>query len=132
MPNPFVLIVDDNPDTLNLLAQTLELEGIRVATARTVFRAVETLHDASERPALIITDLMMPQTTGWDLLKHLRADAALQSIPVVVVTGVEPGEVGALADVVLQKPVDPEKVAETVRSLMQSRQGAHPSPLPQT
>ena len=62
---------------------------------------------------------MMPQTTGWDLLKHLRADAALQSIPVVVITGVEPGEVGALADVVLQKPVDPEKVAETVRSLMQ-------------
>lgn len=114
-----VLLVDDNPETLNLLAQALELEGIKVRTATSVFRALETLHDRSAKPALIITDLLMPQTTGWDFLKHVRNEPALQTLPVIVITGAEPGEGTALADVVLQKPVDPVQVVDTVRHLLQ-------------
>jgi DNA-binding response OmpR family regulator len=121
MLDALVLVVDDTPETLNLLAQGLELEGIHVRTANSVFRALEALHDGSPRPALIITDLMMPKTTGWDFLKHLRGEADFQSLPVIVITGAEPGEIDGLADVVLQKPVDTVQLAATVRSLLLSR-----------
>jgi CheY-like chemotaxis protein len=118
----FVLIVDDNPETLNMLAKGLELDGIRVRTATSVFRALEGLHDGSPRPAIIVTDLLMPQTSGWDFLKHLRADESLKSVPLIVVTGAEPGEGEALADVVLRKPVDPLQLADTVRGLLPASQ----------
>ena len=118
MLDGFVLVVDDNPETLNLFAAALEIEGIQVRTASSVFRALEALHDGSPKPSLIITDLMMPQTNGWDFLKHLRSDQALQMLPVLVVTGAEPGESTALADVVMQKPVDPTQVVDTVRQLL--------------
>jgi CheY-like chemotaxis protein len=118
MIDAFVLVVDDNPETLNLLARGLEDEGIHVRTASSVFRALEGLHDGSPPPALIITDLIMPQTSGWDFLKHLRSEAALQRLPVVVITGAEPGDSTELADVVLQKPVDPAHVAQTVKQLL--------------
>jgi CheY-like chemotaxis protein len=121
MLDAFVLVVDDNPETLNLLAQALQDEGIPVRTASSVFRALEALHDGSDHPALIITDLIMPQTTGWDFLKHLRGEPALQSVPVMVVTGTEAGDGEALADVVLQKPVDPIHLAKTVRELLLSK-----------
>ncbi len=118
MPDPFVLVVDDNPETRDMLAQTLGLEGIRVQTASTVLRALEALHDGSPRPAVIVTDLMMPQTSGWDFLKHLRGEAAFESLPVIVVTGTDAGVSEALADAVLQKPVDPVQLAETIRTLI--------------
>jgi CheY-like chemotaxis protein len=124
MLDAFVLVVDDNPETLNLLASALESEGIRVRTASSVLRALEALHDGSPPPALIITDLMMPQTSGWDFLKHLREAPALQSLPVIIITGAEPGESEGLADRVLQKPIDPVQLAETVRSLLLARSTA--------
>jgi len=113
-----VLVVDDNPETLNLIAHALHAEGIQVRTANSVLRALEALHDGSERPSMIITDLMMPQTTGWDFLKHLRSESALQGLPVLVVTGAEPGEGDTLADLVLRKPLDPDQFAQTVRELL--------------
>jgi two-component system response regulator VicR len=118
MPDAYVLVVDDNPETLNFFARALESEGLRVRAVGSVLKALEVLHDGTPRPAVIITDLMMPRTTGWDFLKHLRAEPVLQSLPIIVITGAEPGESEQLADVVLQKPIDPEHLAQTVRSMM--------------
>lgn len=117
-----MLVVDDNPETLNLLARALELEGIEVRAANSVKRALEVLYDGSRRPGLIITDLVMPQTSGWDFLKHLRAEPALQSVPVIVISGAEPGESEPLAEIVLQKPIDLVQLVETVRARL------HPGP----
>ena len=121
MLDGFVLVVDDNPETLSMLAEALTLEGIQVKTASSVLRALEALHDGSPQPVAIITDLMMPQTSGWDFLKHLRGEPAMRALPLVVITGVEPGEGTDLADVVLQKPIDPIQVARTVRELVHAR-----------
>jgi CheY-like chemotaxis protein len=118
MLDAVVLVVDDNPETVNMLARALELEGFKVRTASSVLRALEAMHDGSPPPSLIITDLMMPQTTGWDFVKHLRNEPATQATPVIVITGAEPGESAALADLVLQKPVDPVTLAETVRTML--------------
>lgn len=119
-----ILVVDDNPETLNLLAHALQTAGMQVRRASSVLRALEALHDGSPRPALIITDLMMPQTTGWDFLKHLRGEETLGTLPVIVLTGTDPGIGETLADVVLQKPFDPLVLIETVRSLLRSNAAA--------
>lgn len=120
MLDAMVLIVDDNPETLDLMAFALESEGFRVRKAKTVLKALEMLHDGTTRPNLILTDLVMPQTSGRDFLKHLRDDEALKTLPIIVITGADPGESAALADVVLQKPVDPLHVASTARTLLVS------------
>ena len=117
MAEPYIFLVDDNPETLDFLSHALEAEGFQVRSAKSVFKAVEQLHDGSPAPALIITDLLMPGTSGWDFMKHIRDDAALRLIPVVVVSGAEPGEGATLADAVLQKPLDIEMLVKTVRRL---------------
>jgi CheY-like chemotaxis protein len=118
MPDTFVLVVDDNPEMLNFLARALEAEGLKVRAVNSVFKALEALHDGTPRPAVIVTDLMMPRTTGWDFLKHLRSETSLEGLPVIVITGADPGEGEGMANLVLHKPIDPVHLAETVRSMM--------------
>jgi len=122
MLDALVLVVDDNPETLELMGFALEAEGFRVRKAKSVLKALEWLHDGTPRPAVILTDLVMPQTSGRDFLKHVRDDEALKSLPVVILTGADPGESAALADVVLQKPVDPLHVVATIRTLLVTNQ----------
>jgi CheY-like chemotaxis protein len=116
-----VLVVDDHQGTLDVVSRGLEARGIRVRTASSVLRALETLHDGSPRPALIITDLIMPRTNGWDFLKHLRREPLLRTLPIIVITGGEPGGVEGLADAVLLKPFDLSELADTVQSLVRER-----------
>jgi CheY-like chemotaxis protein len=119
MTEKFVLVVDDNPETLQFLSYALADAGLSVQTAKNVLGAVEQLHGGDHPvPDLIITDLVMPQTTGWDLLAHLREDSLLRHVPVMVVTGVDPTDSPVVADAVLQKPLDPFEVASTARRLM--------------
>lgn len=126
MLNTFgVLVVDDHQATLDVVSRGLEARGIRVRTATSVLRALETLHDGSPRPALIITDLIMPRTNGWDFLQHLRREPLLQSLPIVVITGGDPAGVEGLADVVMLKPIDLAELAETVQSLVRAK-SEHP------
>lgn len=117
MAEPYILLVDDNPQTLEFLTLALQDEGFVVRAAKSVFKAVELLHDGSPAPAVIITDLLMPGTTGWDFLKHIRDNAALCLVPVIVVSGAEAGEGAHLADAVLQKPLDQTALVQTVRRL---------------
>src|SRR5215210_877764 len=97
MSDKFVLVVDDNPETLQFLSYALADAGLSVKTAKNVLGAVEHLHGGNPIPDLIITDLVMPQTTGWDLLAHLRDDTLLRHVPVMVVTGVDPTQTPVIA-----------------------------------
>ena len=119
MLNTFgVLVVDDHQGTLDVVSRGLDARGIRVRTATNVLRALEALHDGSPPPALIITDLIMPRTNGWDFLKHLRREPMLRSLPIIVITGGDPSAVEDLADAVLLKPFDLAELADTVQSLV--------------
>jgi CheY-like chemotaxis protein len=82
---PTVLIVDDDPVTVDQFSQILELTGYNVITAAD---GPEGLRQASQRrPDLLIVDLQMPVMTGADMLEQLRQIPHLREVPAVVVTG---------------------------------------------
>ena len=112
-----VLIVEDDEDIREALAQILEDEGYRIVTAPNGKVGMEQLRD--HLPRLILLDLMMPVMNGWQFRQHQLADAALAGIPVVVVSADgsasrEAVRMGA-ADFV-QKPVDLEALLRIVAS----------------
>jgi CheY-like chemotaxis protein len=80
-PKDFLLVVEDIPDILNLLEATLKFKGYRVLTARNGEEALEVLK--TERPALIITDILMPKMDGFNLVHRLRINPETRTIPVV-------------------------------------------------
>jgi two-component system cell cycle response regulator len=76
--------VDDTPENLELTRSILEPCGYRALTARTARKAMETIR--TYRPALIISDIGLPDASGLDLLRSLKADSLLSRIPVMVIT----------------------------------------------
>ncbi len=84
MPDERILVVDDEPDILSVLVYHLSREGYRVATAVNGPGALSTAE--SERPDLIILDLMLPGMDGYQVLRDLRAEEATRQIPVILLT----------------------------------------------
>jgi CheY-like chemotaxis protein len=79
-----VLIVDDEPDSLEVASTLLEMVGVEVLTASNGKEALE--HLKTKRPKFIISDLSMPEMSGWEMLKHLKTDPTSQDIPVIALT----------------------------------------------
>lgn len=77
----YLLVVEDVPDILTLLNATLKFKGYNVITARNGLEALEQIE--KERPALIITDILMPKMDGFSLVHRLRLDPATRNIPVI-------------------------------------------------
>src|SRR3954471_12956230 len=79
----FVLIVDDDPDLLDVTSFVIETEGMAVETARNGQEALALL-GTGRLPALVLLDLMMPVMNGWEFLAAIANDPVLQGLPVVV------------------------------------------------
>jgi CheY-like chemotaxis protein len=81
---PAVLVLDDDPAILDMLAQALRDEGYRVATGCNGYEGLARLGAA--RYDLILLDLMMPGMNGWDFRSAQLRDPELSAVPVVIVT----------------------------------------------
>ncbi len=79
-----VLIVDDEPDNLEVVAESLRFFGMQVEVATNGLDAIEIL--GKWKPSFILLDLSMPKMDGWDTLKHIRADAKMSSLPVIALS----------------------------------------------
>lgn len=77
----YLLVVEDVPDILELLDETLKFKGYRVVTALNGEDALKIIQQ--ERPALIITDILMPKMDGFSLVHRLRLKPATRDIPIV-------------------------------------------------
>lgn len=80
-----ILVVDDDDDVLDAMRLVLSSEGYDVRCATGGIQALAMLGEGLV-PALIVSDIMMPDLTGWDILKTLRADEELCHVPVVLTT----------------------------------------------
>jgi DNA-binding response OmpR family regulator/DNA-binding CsgD family transcriptional regulator len=79
------LVVDDAPDSLRFLTDTLEGEGYGVRIARDGHAALASL--AAELPDLVLMDAVMPGIDGFETTRRIKADPALASVPVIFMTG---------------------------------------------
>jgi two-component system phosphate regulon response regulator PhoB len=116
-----VLVVDDEPDIVALVAYHLAKAGYRVSTAATGPDALRAARE--ERPALIVLDLMLPGMSGFDVLEKLRAHDATRDVAVLMLTArkEEPDRIRGLtlgADDYLTKPFSPAELTLRVGAIL--------------
>ncbi len=98
-----VLLVEDDADLREVLAECLRLEGYTVAETFDGVDALALLHSGA-RPALILLDLVMPRMDGRQFLRAIREEVDLARIPVVLVTGTPPQDLSEQVTAILKKP----------------------------
>lgn len=118
----YLLVVEDIPDILRLLDATLKFKGYRVVTARNGQEALDAIQE--ERPAIIITDILMPKMDGFSLVHRLRIDPETRDIPVIFLTAtyVAPEDKAFALTIgvtrFIEKPVNFEQFLPAVAELM--------------
>jgi len=124
-PDSRLLIVDDNAATRYALRRRMERQGFIVQEAGTGTEGLALI--AEQIPDALILDVNLPDMSGFDIVRHLRAEARTALLPVVhvsaasiqtgdIVTGLEAG-----ADAYLVHPVDPDVLLATLRTLLRVR-----------
>ncbi|MGH2638229.1 MAG: response regulator [Rhabdochlamydiaceae bacterium] len=82
-----ILVVDDDPALRDIIKMYLEKEGYKIRVASNASQAESVLRE--EIPSLMLVDIMMPDATGWQLLKKLEKDQKISKIPVIAISGLE-------------------------------------------
>ena len=110
-----VLIVEDDDDLREMMAQLLSLEGFTTATVANGREALSYLQ-AAEPPQVILLDLMMPVMDGWEFRRQQQADPSLAPVPVIVLSALDPSRTADLeANAFLKKPLDFDRLLALVR-----------------
>ena len=116
-----ILVVEDNPDILDLLKDRLEFEKYAVLTATNGQDGLEKAR--KEKPDLIILDLMLPLIDGYKVCGLLKADTRYNKIPIIILTARgqdSDKEMGkeAGADAFLNKPFEPQTMLGEIKKLL--------------
>ena len=124
-----ILVVDDEPETVELVAFNLKAEGYEVVTADNGWSAVEQARELL--PDLIILDLMLPELDGFTVCETLQKQPATARIPIIMLTawsselsrivGLESG-----AKDYMTKPFSPRELVLRVKNVLSSREPVHP------
>ncbi|GAC1344370.1 MAG: hypothetical protein NVSMB23_19190 [Myxococcales bacterium] len=108
-----ILLVDDDPEILEMTEALFSLEGYAVTTATNGLLALGKIEDGL-RPCVVLLDLMMPQMNGYQFMDELRARSLLEVVPVLVFTAAAVRTAPFGARMVLEKPLDVEALVRTV------------------
>lgn len=115
---PLLLVVEDEPDLLDLMSEALASQGYRVATAKHGLEALQRIGE--QEPQLILLDMRMPVMDGWTFAKLLR-EQYWRRIPLVVVTAAEDSKLRAAevgADSYLGKPFGLQQLYDIVSNTL--------------
>jgi len=121
-----ILIVDDNPQNVELLQAYLEVLACNTLTAVDGVEAMKLFESMTTLPDLVLLDVMMPRMSGFEVCRKLKEDPATRSIPVMMVTALN--ELGDIErgvecgiDDFLTKPVNKLELVTRVKSLLRIR-----------
>jgi len=125
---PYILIVDDDPDIVEGILMILETQPYRLATARDGKQCMQMVE--AETPDLIILDLLMPRMDGWGVIREMRSNPRFTSVPIMILsTVIEDAshrryelETGMSMDIqgYVQKPAKPADLLQRVEKLLVS------------
>jgi len=123
-----ILLVDDEPGLRQAVQAYLEDSGFTVTTAANAQVAWELLQ--KQKPGLVVSDVMMPQVSGYEFLKQLRDDPRFQHLPVVFLTarGMTKDRIAGFragVDGYIAKPFDPDELVAVIENLLRK---AEPQP----
>ena len=118
---PTILIAEDSIEQRSLYATILRSVGYRVLEASDGEEAVALVR--AQQPDLVLMDVTMPGTSGWNAVRELKEDPATAGVPIIVVTGLvgswdRDASLAAGADEHLAKPVSPPRLLEEVRKFL--------------
>jgi putative two-component system response regulator len=122
---PRVLVVDDNPATIKLMRELLSRRGYDIVTVPDAYAAEAEIH--REAPDLILSDVVMPGKSGYELCRQVKEEPATRLIPFVLITGLTDREdklrgIEAGADDFLNKPIFAEELFARVKSLIKLKE----------
>jgi CheY-like chemotaxis protein len=116
---PRVLLVEDDRDTREMYCEYLSFSGMDVTEARDGRRALE--RAAQQPPDVVVTDIAMPVMDGLELSRRLRAATATRDVPIIAVSGQASDSARqAGADVVLDKPCEPDRLLHVIEGVLRS------------
>jgi PAS domain S-box-containing protein len=124
-----ILVINDEPDALDLTAFILTRAGYNVLTAHNGYTGLETARHAI--PDLIISDVMMPDINGIELCRLLRTEVHLKTIPLILVSAIHKNSETAVeglkagADDYIEVPFEPERLVAKVARLLERKQSEH-------
>lgn len=116
-----VMIIEDEADAAELFAEMMRVNGYRVVKMFSSAPAIPTL--LREKPDVVILDIMMPDISGLEVLRYMRREPELASIPVIIVSAKSmPGDIKtgleAGASIYLTKPVGFKDLKQAVESVL--------------
>jgi CheY-like chemotaxis protein len=116
---PLIVVMDDDAGTRMLVSQVLKKEGFKVMAAEDGAKGMELIREY--KPDLIVSDVQMPQMDGFAVLESVRSDAALATIPVILLTSLQDRNymrqgMSTGADDYLTKPFAPQELREAVNA----------------
>lgn len=119
-----ILVVDDTPHNVKLLADVFAARGFPVSTATSGFEALERIRE--DAPALVLLDVVMPGMDGYEVCRKIRERPETQLLPVVMVSALDPEDerikaIEAGANDFIPKPIKTAEVVARVRQLLEIR-----------
>ncbi|MBO0912377.1 MAG: response regulator [Acidobacteria bacterium] len=122
---PRILVVDDNVNTMSLMHDLLASRGYDVVAVSDAIQAEEEI--LRRAPDLVLSDVVMPGKSGYELCRELKENPATRLIPFVLITGLAEREdrvrgIEAGADDFLSKPIFPEELFARVKSLIKLKE----------